>query len=406
MALARHTSKYYFSQFLQRLKSNINFRTKAFVIYPNYAAKKFKNYIQLESSHPLLLDAITSYRSPICIAAMVDITDRSGAYKILSNQEVKLINIGYVRKKSEQNHSLLDYFTMIPMIFKTVFNSYFNYIFIPGHIGLITCIFCIILNRPYAIYLRGNWKILSPKFNWIRHLIINKAKFVLFTGSKIPKEISRNNPICESVIPMSELILNKVIPRESFCTNKILNLLFVGELLKGKGIYDLVNAMAKLRERGFSNIKLSIVGTGIEWNNLHDLVTQSGLLDYISFLGYVDNTITLSELYYDSDVFCLPTYSEGFPRVIYEAMLYSLPIITTPVGQIESLLIDNINGLFVEVGNVEDITEKIISLYVNNELRKRLGKQARLTIEPMLQSWRESTHGHQVIRLMKSSKII
>jgi len=384
---------------------NSNKRVK--IVFPNYAAKISNGSILLEASHPLLFDALTTELSGISVAAVVDVMDHPGVYRVVTNQGIQFIPLWEVGKKVQKGGKLIEYFGMFPKILRTVFKSEFCYIFAPGHVGLLACLSCLILKRPYALYLRGTWDVFTPSiFHWLNPIIFRKAKFVICTGNKLVKKIVVLNPHCEAVIPMSGMLLKEISPRTSYAITDKCRLLFVGQLARGKGIYELIEAMAMIGKSGYMNVDLTIIGTGIEYAQLQHCVNHYGLTERVRFQGFVDDEDQLATLFSNHDLFCLPTHYEGFPRVIYEAMLFGLPIITTKVGQIETLIHDNVNGLFVKVRSPGDLANKIVRLLENEVLRQRLGQQARATLEPMLHRWRESTHGHQVLRWMKETKVI
>lgn len=384
---------------------NSNKRMK--IVFPNYAAKISNGSISLEASHSQLFDALTREFSEINVAAVVDVIDRPGLYRAVTNHGIKLITLWKVGKKVRKGGKLIEYFGMLPKVFRMVLKSEFCYIFAPGHVGLLACLSCLILKRPYALYLRGTWGLFTPIiFHWVQPIIFRKAKFVICTGNELVKQITVLNPHCEVVVPMSEMLLKEISPRTSYGITDRCRLLFVGTLVRDKGIYELIEAMAIIGKLGFMNVDLTIVGHGTEQVQLQHHVNHLGLTERVRFEGFIDDADQMAALYSNHDLFCLPTYHEGFPRVIYEAMLFSLPIITTQVGQIQTLVHDNVNGLFVKVRSPDDLAKKIIRLVENNALRQRLGQQARATVEPMLHGWRESTHGHQVLRLMKETKVI
>jgi len=383
-----------------------NLKPKTIVIYPNYAAKMINASFMLELSHPLLLDPLTDSLSTISVAALVDVSDRYGSYRVVvANQKVHLITIGKVGEKLRKSEKLFEYIRMLPRIWHTVYHSAFSYIFMPGHAGLLASIFCLLLKRPYAIYLRGKWEAPLRIFHWIYPTLLQRAKFVLCTGAGLSEQIVILNPFCEAVIPMSDVLMKDIPPRSHFPVTNRCRLLFVGELIIEKGVFELIDALAILEKTSSVEVELSIVGLGTEWTRLHNYVNQCAMQDKVRFYGFIDDPEKLSEMYLTHDLFCLPTYSEGFPRVIYEAMLFSLPIITTRVGQIDTIIIDKVNGLFVKVRSAQDLAGKIMLLLEKAELRNQIGTQARSTIEPMLAGWRESTHGNQVIKWMRATKI-
>ncbi len=82
-------------------------------------------------------------------------------------------------------------------------------------------------------------------------------------------------------------------------------------------------------------------------------------------------------------MFILPSYNEGLPLAILEAMGWSLPIISTPVGGIPELVISHKNGLLVTPGNIKQLSSAMELLIENENLRLFLGSNARKNVEPL-----------------------
>lgn len=153
----------------------------------------------------------------------------------------------------------------------------------------------------------------------------------------------------------------------SYCT-----LLFLGLLGKNKGIYDLLECIRDHKEEFQGNLKLYIGGNG-EIEHVKQLIKDYGIADIAIFEGWVSGDKKI-ELLNKSDAYILPSYKEGLPISILEAMSYGMPIISTPVGGIPEIVSNGENGYLVEPGNKEDIYKAIISLLNNTDLRKRMGK--------------------------------
>jgi glycosyltransferase involved in cell wall biosynthesis len=79
-------------------------------------------------------------------------------------------------------------------------------------------------------------------------------------------------------------------------------------------------------------------------------------------------------------MFVLPSYAEGLPVALLEAMSYALPVITTPVGGIPSVVRDGENGIMVNAGNIPELTDRIRYLWQHPEVAERLGQAARRTV--------------------------
>ena len=109
-------------------------------------------------------------------------------------------------------------------------------------------------------------------------------------------------------------------------------LLYVGFLREPKGIQFLIEALSSLRNNGF-NVVLDIVGDGPYKETLERKIKMLGVCEHVNFLGHVPYGEGLLQLYRNSDIFILPSLTEGSPRVIIEAMANSLPVISTQIGR-------------------------------------------------------------------------
>lgn len=167
--------------------------------------------------------------------------------------------------------------------------------------------------------------------------------------------------------------------RETYSLNKSnVKLLYVGRIDKAKGLFELIEAIAKLNSDNL-NISLKIVGWELNTDNktTHQLIALANKLkvnEKIIFTGKLNIGNDLNGAYKDADIFLLPSYHEGFPRVIWEAMANGLPVITTPVGGIPNELTHGVNALFVSPKNVNEIKEAVERLIQNKSLRESLVK--------------------------------
>jgi glycosyltransferase involved in cell wall biosynthesis len=136
-------------------------------------------------------------------------------------------------------------------------------------------------------------------------------------------------------------------------------ILYLGWIVREKGVYDLVDAMpAVLRE--FPDATLLFAGPK-EVDRLRQLIAERGLDKSMCALGWVEGAERL-RLLHSSRLLILPSYSEGVPNVILEAMASRLPVITTPVGGIPSVVTEGVNGLMVQPGDVNGIAAAICRL--------------------------------------------
>jgi len=152
-----------------------------------------------------------------------------------------------------------------------------------------------------------------------------------------------------------------------------INILFIGRLEKEKGIWELLKAFQKLSLR-YKNIKLNLIGSGKENNNLEDFVTVKKLTNKVSFLGNIGYN-QIPKYLKNADFFVLPskntkTWQEQYGMVLVEAMASGLAIISTSSGAILEV-IDGA-GILVSSGNESELLLAIESLISKEELRKSL----------------------------------
>jgi glycosyltransferase involved in cell wall biosynthesis len=155
--------------------------------------------------------------------------------------------------------------------------------------------------------------------------------------------------------------------------------LFMGRIGHRKGTFDLINAFANLPVEQRRRALLLLAGDGdIEYGQ--KMSKNLNLISEISFLGWID-PVKRNNLLTNSDVFILPSYHEGLPMALLEAMGWGLPVITTPVGGIPEVVTSYRNGLLIPPGDVQKLTEAMKLLIEDETFRIRLGNCARTTAE-------------------------
>jgi glycosyltransferase involved in cell wall biosynthesis len=157
-----------------------------------------------------------------------------------------------------------------------------------------------------------------------------------------------------------------------------LNFVFLGKINQRKGVFDLLSAFAKLDSETRKKVILTIAGTG-ELERAIDLAEHLQIDKQVHFIGWID-AAKRDYLLSQADVFLLPSYNEGLPMALLEAMSWGLPAIATPVGGIGEVVTHNQTGLLVEPGNVNELAEAMQSLLDSETLRIRLGLAARMRV--------------------------
>ena len=160
-------------------------------------------------------------------------------------------------------------------------------------------------------------------------------------------------------------------------------ILYLAHLIQRKGYPLLIQAFAKI-EKSFPDWRLVFAGSG-EVAQAEALCQQLGIADKVEFLGWIREPDSTAELQRAS-VFALPSYQEGLPMGVLEAMANALPVVTTPVGGIPDIVRHNENGLLVEPGNIDALSTALSSLLEDATLRQRLGAVAQASVQSLAPS--------------------
>jgi glycosyltransferase involved in cell wall biosynthesis len=156
-----------------------------------------------------------------------------------------------------------------------------------------------------------------------------------------------------------------------------LRLLYIGRLVREKGLYELLQGLALARRQGVA-AELVIAGAGPEEAGLQQAAAAHGL-EGVSFLGPVRGVAKMT-LLERADAFVLPSYAEGLPYALLESMAAGVPVIATRVGGIPELVADGSNGLLVEPQAAQAIAVAIRTLACDREALARMSAASRATI--------------------------
>jgi len=151
---------------------------------------------------------------------------------------------------------------------------------------------------------------------------------------------------------------------------------FTGRIVGRKGLDILIPAFARNSELTLSS-RLLIVGTGPYEQRAKEMVSDLGIGDKVRFLGHSSE---VARYYQTSDIFVLPSYAEGMPNSLLEAMACGLPVIASRIGGVVDVVEDGKSGILFEPGNVSELASAIVRLLRDDELRQRLGTEARKRI--------------------------
>ncbi len=216
----------------------------------------------------------------------------------------------------------------------------------------------------------GRFAVFYQQHRYAVRKVVDKSD-VIIALSEYWKEYFKNEFPTKRV----EIIKNVIsAPKVHKQQTSYFTLLFLGLLGKNKGIYDLLECIRDHKVEFQGKLKLYIGGNG-EIEQVKQLIKEYGIADIVIFEGWVSGDKKI-ELLNNSDAYILPSYKEGLPISILEAMSYGMPIISTPVGGIPEIVSNGENGYLVEPGNKEDIYKAIISLLNDSDLCNRMGNDS------------------------------
>ncbi|MBP9185555.1 MAG: glycosyltransferase family 4 protein [Bacteroidia bacterium] len=207
-----------------------------------------------------------------------------------------------------------------------------------------------------------------------------KNQFIFVNSGELLKD---NAQISKQITLIKTTTLSKesFYQREDTCTNNVFKILFTGRINFQKGLRELIDAIATLQPK--YNIELHIVGweepSSFNYQQqLQQLSDNLGINSKVFFHGKKKIGPELDAFYRLADIYVIPSYHEGFPRTIWEAMANSVPVIATNVGSIPYYLEHKKNAIIIEPKNSIEIANAIELIINDTELRKRLIKNAYL----------------------------
>ncbi|MGN6435070.1 MAG: glycosyltransferase family 4 protein [Agriterribacter sp.] len=156
--------------------------------------------------------------------------------------------------------------------------------------------------------------------------------------------------------------------------------LFLGAIGKRKGIFDLLEVLAENKSKLESRMILLVGGNG-EVKKLTDYLEEHDLTEWVKFEGWV-NGEKKKNLLSKSNVYILPSYNEGLPLSILEAMSYQLAVISTPIGGIPEVVKNGMNGYLVNPGDKSALLQSINNVLQNPEQVSAFGEYSAQIVLP------------------------
>ncbi len=271
---------------------------------------------------------------------------------------------------------LASYLRALPWVIQRVRNTKFVYVYLPGHLPLIFALAARLLGRPYGCYLRG--EIGQP---W-RSLALGRARFVLVANEGVAQLARRHCANTSLIPPLVDLGERDIATPRRPRSSGPWRILYVGRIEAAKGIRELLRAAGSIERSGLP-LELDLVGSNLEADRFRSEAERAGS-PLVRFHGVISDRSRLRRLFDAADLFVLPTYSEGFPRVLLEAMAFGVPVLTTFVGGIPSVMRDGENCLEIPVRDADGLAAVIERALSDPELRLRIAEGGSETIRRIL----------------------
>jgi glycosyltransferase involved in cell wall biosynthesis len=227
---------------------------------------------------------------------------------------------------------------------------------------------------------RDYWAGLSPPARAATLQTLSRAHCLIVLGETWREFFASVGVPRERIVVLpNPVVLPAVLPKRLGRSH--VRLVYLGLFVRAKGVFDLVDALTRLRPECLGRTRLVLAGNG-EMAPVRDLVERRGLARFVEVRDWL-SPAERDRLLASADAFVLPSYAEGLPMSLLESMAWGLPVITTAVGSIPEHVRDGVQGLLVQPGDVSELAGAIERIVMDDALRERMGALARSAVEPL-----------------------
>ncbi len=202
-------------------------------------------------------------------------------------------------------------------------------------------------------------------------IVLGESWREFFVSVGVPRE--------RIVVVPNPVVLPAVLPERLGRSH--VRLVFLGLLARAKGVFDLIDALSRLRPECLGRTRLVLAGNG-DLRAVRDLAERRGLTRFVEVRDWL-GPAERDQLLASADAFVLPSYVEGLPMALLESMAWGLPVISTTVGSIPEHVRDGVHGLLVQPGDVSELAGAIERIVMDDALRARMGEASRRAVEPL-----------------------
>ena len=262
-----------------------------------------------------------------------------------------MINLNFYIKKNKKNSIIFSMQSHIPAIVIAKFNQ----------------LKIVIRNseEPLGATFYADNKILSFLVLFLKILFYNFANKIIAISTMSKNSLQKIVIFNKKITLIYNPYLEKILKIKKIKKNKLssFNILSIGRLTKQKNFPLLINAVIKLSKK-YEKINLLIIGDGNLKNNL---VNKTRYCKNIKIINWKNK---LNKYYLNSDLFVLPSYYEGLPNVMLDAMNHEIPIISTNCSGASDILQKNSGGFIIPINDQNELEKKIVFVMKNYSIAK------------------------------------
>lgn len=203
---------------------------------------------------------------------------------------------------------------------------------------------------------------------------LKKADVIIVLAKHFKDELVSLGIQKENIFISSTMINSDIYIPSGKSFNRPYNVLFCANIIREKGPYELLDAIP-IVINDFPDTRFIFLGDGKEIENLKKKSIEKGIVKNVEFKGYKTGTEKI-RLFKEAHIFILPSYSEGFPTVVLEAMAAGLSLLVTPMGRLSEIIKDDIHGFIIKTmpPDPKEIADKMIYLLKNPKLLKKISE--------------------------------
>jgi glycosyltransferase involved in cell wall biosynthesis len=358
-------------------KSLAIFTVKNFIISDNiyYTYGGFGSY----------LSEISSYFKKVHLVAHVKAGNPpDGWYSVCHIKNLKIYHL-------LPSSNPLSFFLFLPhtilVSIKALRSVNIAHVRMPDFTGVVGGVLCILLDLPYFSQIIADWKLQRDnmmyshkfylgtlmKFYYTFYLYFEKfvsSKSIIFAQGRTC--YTRLNKLNKCVFTISSAhSRSHIVNVKEKCYNSTIMLLTVGRLNRVKNQKLVLDAVKLLNDQK-NNLtwNLTIIGSGPKFDYLNQYASRLNISNYVKFRGKVPYGNQLFAYFDDSDIFILPSLSEGTPKVLLESLARGLPVVASEVSGVPDTIKDRERGLLFNSNDLNDLVGCILLMYEDKTLRE------------------------------------